>query len=879
LFTVVRAAGADDSARDPIPEKPTLDGIEARWSGVWDERGTYAFDRTAERARVYAIDTPPPTVSGSLHVGHVFSYTHTDVIARYQRMRGKAVFYPMGWDDNGLPTERRVQNYYGVRCDPSLPYEPDFVPPEKPGKDQLPIGRRTFVELCLKLTAEDEKAFEAVWRRLGLSVDWSQTYATIDARSRTSAQRAFLHNLARGDAYLAEAPTLWDITFRTAVAQAELEDRERPAEYHTVAFPRAGDAAGGGADPVVIETTRPELLPACVALVAHPDDERYKPLFGTSVRTPVFGVEVPVLAHRLADPEKGSGIAMICTFGDLTDVVWWRELALPTRAVVGRDGRLVADPPADLTSPAGRAAYAEIAGATVFSARERVVALLGEAGALRGGPRKITHPVKFYERGERPLEIITTRQWYIRNGGRDAALRAELVARGRELSWHPPYMRARYENWVEGLTGDWLISRQRFFGIPFPVWYPLDDGGDPRYDAPITPTEQALPVDPSSDTPAGYTEAQRGVPGGFVGDPDVMDTWATSSLTPEIVGGWSGDDDLFARVFPMDLRPQGHDIIRTWLFSTVLRSHLEFGTVPWTNVALSGWILDPDRKKMSKSKGNVVTPMGLLETHGSDAVRYWAASGRPGTDTAFNPENPKQMKIGRRLSIKILNVSKFVLGLGAADNRSVEPAAITEPLDKALLAALAEVVDGTSGALENYDYTRALEITESFFWRFCDDYVELVKGRAYGAAGEAGAASAQATLAAALSVLLRLFAPVLPFVTEEVWSWWQDGSVHQARWPEAADVRKLADDGDPRLVEAVGVALSAVRRAKSEAKLSMKAEVATVTVTGAPDVVALVGRAGPDLRAAGGIQALTFAPSSGDLAVAVTIALEAPASA
>ncbi|MGF7238070.1 MAG: valine--tRNA ligase, partial [Frankia sp.] len=779
-----------------------------------------------------------------------------------------------GWDDNGLPTERRVQNYFGVRCDPSLPYDPDFVPPEKPGKDQIPIGRRTFVELCEKLTAEDEQAFESVWRRLGLSVDWSQTYATIDGRSRTAAQRAFLRNLGRGDAYLAEAPTLWDITFRTAVAQAELEDRERPSAYHTIAFAPV-DAAGG--DPVIIETTRPELLPACVALVAHPDDERYQPLFGTSVRTPVFGVEVPVLAHRLADPAKGSGIAMVCTFGDLTDVLWWRELHLPTRSVVGRDGRLLADAPADITSPAGREAYGEIAGSTVFAARERVLAQLGDAGALRGEPRKIVHPVKFYERGERPLEIVTTRQWYVRNGGRDAQLRAELVARGRELTWHPPYMRARYENWVEGLTGDWLISRQRFFGIPFPVWYPLDAEGTPRHDAPITPAEDALPVDPSSDVPPGYTAEQRGVPGGFIGDPDVMDTWATSSLTPEIAGGWGADEELFAKVFPMDLRPQGHDIIRTWTFSTVLRSHLEFDSVPWTNVALSGWILDPERKKMSKSKGNVVTPMALLEAHGSDAVRYWAASGRPGTDTAFDEKNPQQMKIGRRLSIKILNVSKFVLGLGAADSRTVDPAAITQDLDKALLAALAEVVDGASGALDNYDYTRALEITESFFWRFCDDYVELVKGRFYGSAGEPDAASARATLAAALSVLLRLFAPVLPFVTEEVWSWWQEGSVHQARWPDAADVRKLADDGDPRLAEAVAVVITAVRRAKSAAKLSMKAEVAAVTVSGAPDTVALVERAAPDLRAAGGIQVLTFRPDAGDLAVAVDLAATTPA--
>lgn len=869
---------ATDSTERPtraVPAKPNLDGIETRWSEQWHERGTYEFDRSAPRERVYSVDTPPPTVSGSLHVGHVFSYTHTDLIARFQRMRGREVFYPMGFDDNGLPTERRVQNYYGVRCDPSLPYDPDFTPPEKPGKDQLPISRRNFVELCETLTIEDEKGFEELWRRLGLSVDWSHTYATIDTRSRAVAQRAFLRNLARGQAYLAEAPTLWDVTFRTAVAQAELEDRERPGAYHTLAFGRPGG------DPVVIETTRPELLPACVALVAHPDDARYQPLFGQTVRTPLFDVEVPVVAHRLADPEKGSGIAMICTFGDLTDVIWWRELRLPARAVIGRDGRLIAEAPEAISSPAGREHYAQLGGKTIAAARTAIVAALQESGALLGEPRAINHPVKFYEKGDRPLEIVTTRQWYIRNGGRDEQLREQLRQRGSELRWHPEYMRVRYENWVDGLNGDWLISRQRFFGVPFPVWYPLDADGQPRHDAPIVAAEATLPVDPSSDVPPGYTAEQRGVPGGFMADPDVMDTWATSSLTPLIASGWESDPALFAQVFPMNLRPQAHEIIRTWLFSTVLRSHDEFGTLPWTDAAISGWILDPDRKKMSKSKGNVVTPMGLLEQHGSDAVRYWAASGRPGTDTAFDVG---QMKTGRRLAIKILNASRFVLGLAEAGEGEVfeggaapaadaapGPAAITEPLDRALLAELARVVDTATGAFEGYDYTRALEVTETFFWRFCDDYVELVKGRAYGGHGEAGAASARATLSIALSTLLTLFAPFLPFVTEEVWSWWRAGSVHRARWPEAAEVREAAGDGRPELLDAVGAALSAVRRAKSEAKVSMKAEVATARVSGDADVVALVGQAAVDLRSAGGIWELSLVGTGGELAVDVVL--------
>ncbi len=843
-----------------VPEKPTIDGIEDRWAQVWESEGTYRFDRSKTREQVYSIDTPPPTVSGSLHVGHVFSYTHTDCIARYQRMRGREVFYPMGWDDNGLPTERRVQNYFGVRCDPSLPYDPAFEVPAKPDeKKQVPISRRNFVELCERLTVEDEKAFEELWRRLGLSIDWSHTYQTIDARAQRASQRAFLRNLARGEAYQSEAPTLWDVTFRTAVAQAELEDREREGKYFRIGFPAADGSR------VLIETTRPELLAACVALVAHPDDERYQPLFGTSVRTPLFDVEVPVVAHRLADPEKGSGIAMICTFGDTTDVTWWRELQLPTRPIIGWDGRILPDTPEWLTSGTARETYAAIAGATSFTAKERMVERLTEAGYVDGEPKPTVQAVKFYEKGDKPLEIVTTRQWYIRNGGRETNLREQLVSRGSQLSWHPPYMEARYRSWVEGLNGDWLISRQRFFGVPFPVWYRLDEHGLPSYDDLLLPTEDQLPVDPSSDVPEGFDESQRGVPGGFVGDPDVMDTWATSSLSPQIAGGWEDDPDLWQRLWPFDLRPQAHEIIRTWLFSSVVRAHLEDDVLPWSNAAISGWILDPDRKKMSKSKGNVVTPMGLLDEHGADGVRYWAAAGRPGTDTAFDVG---QMKIGRRLAIKILNASKFVLGLGAA--LPTDPAVVTDPLDRAMLAALATVVDDATAAFDDYNYARALEVAEQFFWSFCDDHVELVKDRAYGGRGPEGAASAQAALALALSIQLRLFAPVLPFVTEEVWGWWQEGSVHRAPWPSTAELAGAT--GDAAVVADVATALSAIRKAKSDAKVSMRADVEAAVITGDADALGRIEEAGADLAAAGRVAHVTYVPAGGPLRVEVTLA-------
>jgi valyl-tRNA synthetase len=836
-----------------IPDKPALEGLESKWDAVWREQGTYLFDRDAAkaagRAGVYSIDTPPPTASGSLHIGHVFSFTHTDVKARFERMRGKTVFYPMGWDDNGLPTERRVQNYYGVRCDPSLPYEDGFTPPFhgdakslKPA-DQVPISRRNFIELCETLTEEDEKQFESLFRQLGLSVDWTQTYRTISDETIRTSQRAFLRNLERGEAYQALAPTLWDIDFRSAIAQAELEDREQQASYHRVAFHRT-DSEGD----VLIETTRPELLPACVALVANPDDERYKPLFGTTVRTPLFDVEVPILAHPLAQQDKGSGIAMICTFGDVTDIIWWRELQLPNRTILGKDGRILADAPDVMTTDAAKAAYAELAGKTVFSAKKRIVELLEESGDLKSVSQPFSHPVKFFEKGDRPLEIVSTRQWYLRNGARDEDLRDKLIALGRGMDWHPDFMRVRYENWTNGLTGDWLVSRQRFFGVPIPLWYALDENGEPDYERVLTPDAAALPIDPTTDVPTGYAEDQRGVPGGFQAEKDIFDTWATSSLTPQLAGGWQRDDELWNLVAPFDVRPQGQDIIRTWLFSTMVRSVLEDGRAPWSDAAISGFIVDPDRKKMSKSKGNVVTPADILSTHGTDAVRYWSASSRLGADAAFDPQNPTQVKIGRRLAIKVLNAAKFVLSFPVPDG-----AEVTHALDASMLTTLDGVVREATKAFDAYDHARALEVTESFFWTFCDDYLELVKERAYDR-GDVGQASAALALRLALSTLLRLLAPVLAFATEEAWSWFDEGSIHTAPWPEPREIA-----GDTTVLSAVGSALVGVRRAKTEAKASQKTPVAHVTIAGPAELVAAIRLAEGDLKAVGRIAEIAYA--------------------
>jgi valyl-tRNA synthetase len=844
------------------PEKVGVEGLEDKWSLRWEQDGVYRFRRETPRELVYSIDTPPPTVSGSLHVGHVFSYTHTDVVARFKRMSGFEVYYPMGWDDNGLPTERRVQNYFGVRCDPSLPYVPGFEPPFEGGDnksakaaDQIPISRRNFIELCERLTTEDEKQFEALWRKLGLSVDWSQTYQTISPDAQAVSQKAFLNNLARGEAYQSMAPTLWDVTFRTAVAQAELEDKEMPGAYHRVGF--YVDPALWDGGKVFIETTRPELLPACVALVAHPDDERYQKLFGKTVRTPLFGVEVPVVAHRLAQIDKGSGIAMICTFGDVTDVVWWRELDLPNRAIIGWDGRILPDAPEAITSESGREAYAQLAGKTVFSAKQTVVELLQASGDMIGEPRPITHPVKFFEKGDKPLEIVSTRQWYIRNGGRDAALRDRLIALGKELKFHPDFMRVRYENWVNGLTGDWLISRQRFFGVPIPVWYALDEHGNPDFDRVLTPNEDQLPVDPSTDVPNGYTESQRGQANGFIGEVDIMDTWATSSLTPQLAGGWLSDPEKFAKVFPYDLRPQGQDIIRTWLFSTVLRAEQEHGELPWSNAAISGWILDPDRKKMSKSKGNVVVPAEPIDNHGADAVRYWAASARLGTDAAFDEG---QMKVGRRLAVKLLNAAKFALSFEVPAGQSE----VTEPIDQALLLALGDVVAEATAAFENYDHTKCLELTEHFFWNFTDNYLELVKDRAYNADGSysvSAQASATIALRKSLHVMLRLFAPFLPYATDEVWSWWQSGagSIHRASWPTRDEAAAGLDSANAGLLPLAQTALFHLRKAKSDAKVSMKADVLSATLVAPAAELERIRGFEADLRAVGRIQRLDWA--------------------
>jgi valyl-tRNA synthetase len=838
----VRSSPAPD--RNPpgisqrIPERPTLDGLETRWSERWETGSIYRFDRSRTRPEIFSIDTPPPTASGALHVGSAFSYTHTDIIARFKRMRGLEVFYPMGWDDNGLPTERRVQNHYNVRCDPALPPETDLTcsqdgPPRA-------ISRPSFVALCHKLTLEDERAFERMWRMLGLSVDWSLTYTTIGERARRAAQASFLDLLERGIAYDAQAPTLWDPDFETAVSQAELEDRTVRGAYHRVRF----GLRGGGE--VWVETSRPELLAACVALVFHPDDERYRHLAERHAVTPLFHATVPILAHPLCDAARGTGLAMVCTFGDVSDIVWWRDLDLPARAVIAKDGRIApgrwgagwdtADP------ESGRLAHSRIEGLLATAARTEIARMLAASGDMSDPPRAVEHAVKFYEKGARPLEILTTRQWFIST----TRFRDELIELGRRLEWHPPHMRSRYEDWVLGLNGDWCISRQRHFGVPFPLWYSADPSGAADRSRPILPS-RPLPVDPSSDVPPGFQESDRGSLGGFVADPDVMDTWATSSLTPRIAGGGQDDPDLLACVYPMDLRPQGHDIIRTWLFTSVLRAHLDSGELPFRHVAISGFIVDPGRKKISKSMGNALTPEHLIETHGADGVRYWAAKAQLGVDATFDQG---QIKIGRRLAVKLLNASRLVAGLanGAAG-------ALSEPLDRDMLAGLQTTIADATEQLEAYEHSRALHRIEASFWDFCDNYLELVKPRAYGELCGPGMRSAHAALRAAIAIYQRLLAPFMPYVCEETWSWSHQGSVHRARWPVGDE---LAAGSATGCLDVATAALAAVRKAKSDSRQKLRAPLTTLTVRDTPPRIALLQTAAGDLRAAANARSLAL---------------------
>ena len=838
-----------------VPKTFDIAAAEARWRAAWESSAIHRWNPTRPREETFVVDTPPPTVSGYLHIGHVFSYAHQDFIVRYRRMKGWNIYYPMGWDDNGLPTERRVQDYFHVRCDPRVPYEPDLVLEIPTGKERRKparvISRPNFIEACHRVTEEDERAFEDLFRRADLSVDWREHYTTINDLCRRMAQRSFIDIYEKGHAYQAEAPTMWDPEFQTAVAQAEVEDREKEGAFYDIEF----GVEGGGS--FVISTTRPELLAACVGVTAHPDDDRYKRLFGKNAITPIYRVPVPIFPSALADPEVGTGILMVCTFGDQTDVQWWREQKLALRQVLGPDGLIAArvfgvEGWESLRPDDANRWYGELVGKPVV-ATQRIVAdqlvnpltsaVAGGGAPLQGEPRPVTHVVRYYERSQSPLEFLTTRQWFVRLMDK----KDRLIEKGREMEWRPAYMRKRFEDWTENLGIDWCISRQRFFGVPFPVWYRLDESGERVYDEPILAEPASLPVDPMSDAAPGFDESQRGVPGGFAGEADVYDTWFTSSLTPQIMAKWGEPDDRMEALFPMDVRPQAHEIIRTWAFYTIAKAMLHEDDVPWRNVVLSGWILDPDRKKMSKSRGNVVTPVDVLERYGSDAVRYWAAGARLGADTAYDEQ---EFRVGKRLVTKIFNAGKLVLSQTAPEGE------ITRELDRAFVAELRDVVEKATAAYEDYEFGQALQVTESFFWNgLTDNFIELVKRRARDEDDPEGRASAVAALRLGLDVLLRLFAPVAPTITEEVWSWVfaetrGQPSIHTAPWPTVEELAGVSGPEHAGSFRAASDAIAAVRKAKTEAGIGLGRPLASCMLCGPEDALERVRPVLGDVAAA-----------------------------
>ncbi|MBA30418.1 MAG: valine--tRNA ligase [Dehalococcoidia bacterium] len=836
---------------DDFPKNHDFSSSEETIINKWESSGIFKWDSKTSKKEIFSVDTPPPTASGYLHMGHIFSYTHQDFIVRFQRMIGKNIFYPMGWDDNGLPTERRVQDYFNVRCDPSQTSIKNIIEVVKIRDKKsapLKVSRNNFIELCHLVTQEDEKIFKDVFTKIALSVDWTQEYSTIGELPRKLAQKSFLDLFNKGHIYNTDFPVMWDPGFQTAVAQAEVEDREVEGAFHDIKFsiPEIDKE-------FTISTTRPELLPACVGITAHPDDKRYKSFFGKKAITPLFGVSVPIFASDLVDPEKGTGILMVCTFGDQVDVQWWKENNLDLRQLLDFYGRFKEIEFGEKewessNSEKANSIYKLLIGRTVKQGREIVVENLKNPNnfedskiALVGDLKNITHSVRFYERSKVPLEYLNTRQWFVRLMDK----KSDLIQKGKEISWHPEFMRKRYENWTENLQADWCISRQRFFGVPFPVWYTLDSDCNPDYENPIIASWEDLPVDPMEDTPKGYEPEQRGKPNGFIGESDVFDTWFTSSLSPQIAAHWDESEDKMHQIFPNNIRPQSHEIIRTWAFYTIVKSLLHHDSIPWKNVVISGWILDPDRKKMSKSKGNVVTPSDLIQEYGTDPVRYWAASARLGTDTAFDEQ---VFKIGKRLSTKIYNASKFVLSQDALEGE------VKNPLDLSFLANLIEHVDICSNNYNKFNFAESMMVAEKFFWNmFTDNYLELVKNRARQNEDLEQQTSSVATLRLTLNVMLRLFAPVLPIITDEVWSWVfakETGidSIHSSTWPTKEEILNYSfKEEEKKLFLTTCDAIRAIRRSKTQNGFRLGAEVKSISLVGTEKDIKLLELAKNDI--------------------------------
>lgn len=749
---------------------------------LWEQEKIYQFKQTASITHdnnVISIDTPPPTVSGSLHIGHVFSYTHQDLIARYKRLRGYNVFYPMGFDDNGLPTERFVEKKHGIKAHM--------------------LKRSEFTSLCLKETELVEKDFEKLWRSLGLSIDWTKLYSTISDKARKTAQYSFIDLYKKGFIYRKQEPSLYCTTCRTSVAQAELDSADVTSTFNDITFTIKGQ-------PITIATTRPELLPACVAVFCHPDDKRYEQYIGASAIVPVFGQQVPVLADDKVDPAKGTGLVMCCTFGDQTDIFWFKKHKLPFVQAVGLDGKWTT-----ITGP--------LAGMPVHDARKKVLELLKEQNLLVG-QKAITHAVSTHERCKQEIEYQILSQWFVNILDH----KAEFLQRGEEITWYPDFMKARYRDWVEHLNWDWCISRQRFFGIPFPVWH----CGQCAH---VMLAEQAhLPIDPQETTYPGGKCPQCSSTD-IKPDTDVMDTWNTSSLTPQINLNWpeASPENL---TMPMSIRPQAHDIIRTWAFDTIVKAHYHHNTIPWKDIVISGHVL-AGKEKISKSKENSkMSPESLLATYPADVIRYWSASARLGTDTAFS-EN--QLKIGQRLITKLWNALRFC-SQHIADYKPTATQPDLDPINQWVLHHLAATVQEYIKQYDGYEYYSALERVEKFFWGiFCDNYLELVKDQFFNPQNynEQQLAATRYTLYQVGFGILQLFAPFLPHITETLY---QLLFKHHERTVslhitilDPTRYNFVFDDG-ALLGDKVVALVGAVRKLKSESQLSLKADIHTLTL-------------------------------------------------
>ena len=779
-----------ESEGDATAAEPTLEGgydpdaIEKRWQRRWVEEDVYTYESDPETDpnTVYAIDTPPPTVSGSLHMGHLYGHTLQDFAARFQRMHDGDVLFPFGYDDNGIASERLTESELGIR---HQEYE-----------------RREFQQLCREVCAEYEDDFTRKMQGLGCSIDWNSTYKTIEPRVQRISQLSFLDLYEQGREYRKKAPAIWCPDCETAISQVEMEDDERGSHFNDIAFEVVGEDAPR--EEFVISTTRPELIPACVSVFVHPDDDENQDLVGETARIPIFGHEVPIIADDRVDMEKGSGIVMCCTFGDQKDIEWYQAHDLPLRVAI--------DESATMTDLAD-----DYEGMSTEDAREAIVEDLEAEGYLRDR-WEISHTVQVHERCEVPVEFRVSKQWYVEILDH----KEDYLEAGREMDWYPEKMFTRYRHWIEGLEWDWLISRQRDSGIPFPVWYCAD------CDREVLAEKADLPVDPLSDEPPVDSCPDCGGEE-FVAEDDVFDTWATSSLTPLINAGWDWDDEAEEftmekpELYPFDLRPQGHDIISFWLFHTVVKCYEHTGEVPFDATMINGHVLDENREKMSKSKGNVVEPDAVLSEYPVDAIRFWAASAAVGDDF---PYQEKDLTAGEKLLRKLWNASKLVDQL--APREPDEPEEL-EPIDRWLLAELDDAVEELTNQLEAYEFAKARDRLRTFFWNtFCDDYLEIAKGR------EDNASTGYA-LRTAHRTFLELWAPFLPHVTEELWqAVYSDDpdaiaatSIHTRKWP-----RPQGYEADLEAGETAMEVISALRRYKSENQLPLNAELESVSVYG-----------------------------------------------